>query len=620
MDAESFVALIQELELRAKADPRGYQAHVLDLAVLGYAYLIGVVVLLVAMTIFLTVTLKGLSFKLVLPLVIVIYAVLRALWVRVPAPTGIRLQAADAPKLFALVQSLADRLHAPRVDTILIVPELNAAVVQHPRLGIFGWYHNYLLIGLPLLQAMSDAEWQSVLAHELGHLSGRHGWFGAWIYRSRETWAQLIQSLEAKQSSVGKFFFGSFLRWYAPTYSAHTFVLARAHEYEADAASAEIVGAATARRALLRRVTASALAEGFWNSIGSRAEAEPEPPQNVYQRLRLALLGSPGPGSDTIGEAWSRKAGYDDTHPALSDRLKALGWTAEDGEPPRAPEPLGEPSAANVYLGPVEERLASEYDAKWTGSISEQWKARHSTTKAARERLRALDDRPEDSLGEDEEWERIAACLTLDDEDRAARLCDALLERHPAHAAANFRMGQLLLRRGDAGGVARIEAAMRGDPEAIVAGCILLVQFHESRGDEERVKHYRTIGLERQQLLQDAGRERKFMTKHTQLAPHDWPPEQVAALSDQLARYPDLGEAYFARRVVRYLPEQPCFVLCIVLRTAWWQPYDAKRATALARRIATEVTSPVPYQVFCLTRALKPVRKALMRIPGARVA
>jgi hypothetical protein len=161
---------------------------------------------------------------------------------------------------------------------------------------------------------------------------------------------------------------------------------------------------------------------------------------------------------------------------------------------------------------------------------------------------------------------------------------------------------------------------MRGDPEAIVPGCILLMQFHDSRGDEERVKHYRTIGLERQQVVQDAERERTLLTKHTQLVPHDRPPEQVRALADQLARYPDLGEAYFARRVVRYLPEQPCFVLCIVLRRAWWQPHDDQRAKALARRIATEVTSPVPYRIFCLAGALKPVRNALMRIPGARVA
>jgi hypothetical protein len=35
------------------------------------------------------------------------------------------------------------------------IDDFNAAVVQAPRLGLFGWYRNYLLIGLPLAKALT---------------------------------------------------------------------------------------------------------------------------------------------------------------------------------------------------------------------------------------------------------------------------------------------------------------------------------------------------------------------------------------------------------------------------------------------------------------------------------
>jgi Zn-dependent protease with chaperone function len=55
-----------------------------------------------------------------------------------------------------------------------------------------------------------------------------------------------LQTLEAKRSRVVQFPFNSFLEWYAPYFNATTFILARAHEYEADAASAELMGVETA--------------------------------------------------------------------------------------------------------------------------------------------------------------------------------------------------------------------------------------------------------------------------------------------------------------------------------------------------------------------------------------
>lgn len=620
MDDAEFGALVRRLEQRATAQPTGYRLRVLGLAALGYGYMVGVLLLLVALAVVLVLTLRGLAFKLVVPLVVVIAAVARALWVRMPAPEGIELRESDAPRLFELVRTLQRRLDAPRVDTILIVPDLNAAIVQLPRLGLFGWYRNYLLIGLPLLQALDDTEWQAVLAHELGHLSGRHGRFGAWIYRTRVTWGTLLPVLEASKSTVGRFLFSGFSKWYGPWFNAYTFVLARAHEYEADGAAAEVAGAETAVRALLRIEVAEHVSGGFWDSIQARVKEQPDPPRDAYQQLRSALVAEAAgaTAAERIAEAWRRETRFDDTHPALADRLRALGWPVEDGPPP-VPEPLARPSAASVYLGATELRLAETYGERWAGQIKESWQARYQILTEARATLTQLDDREAASLSIDEEWQRIAACRTLGESERIEQLCVELLAREPAHVSARFSLGRVRLERGDPGGVAHMEEAMRQDADAIVPGCLVLMQHFEASGQPERVEHYRKVGLERQTLVAKAEEERRFMTPKAPLEPHDWSPAMVASLQAQLARFPQLGEAYLARRVVTFLPETACYVLCILPRTPWWAMHDKKRAATMVHSIATTVEGPVSFQVYHLVGPLKPMRRRLMKLDGARV-
>ena len=92
---------------------------------------------------------------------------------------------------------------------------------------MFGWLNNYLVLGLPLLRALSPAEFRAVLAHEFGHLSGKHGRFSGWIYRVRQTWIQILVSVH-QERSYASFLFEPFLEWYAPYLNAYSFVLARA--------------------------------------------------------------------------------------------------------------------------------------------------------------------------------------------------------------------------------------------------------------------------------------------------------------------------------------------------------------------------------------------------------
>jgi Zn-dependent protease with chaperone function len=177
MKEENFASLIHSLENFAATRPGLYRLRVGLLAALGYLYLLFIVSILLAIV---AVTLFNLSFNWItlkilwIPLALV-GLVLRSLWITIPEPDGSRLTREQAPALFDLVTEVRKTLDGPTIHEVMISDEYNAGIVQIPQFGMFGWQHNYLVVGLPLLRALNRAEFRSVLAHEVGHLSGKHG-------------------------------------------------------------------------------------------------------------------------------------------------------------------------------------------------------------------------------------------------------------------------------------------------------------------------------------------------------------------------------------------------------------------------------------------------------------
>src|SRR5919106_622231 len=299
MKAEQFHTLVKRLEETARRDPSGYRTRVALLAVLGHAYVWGVLLLVVgalALVAWLTVAAgrsSGLANNLAIPLVVFAAAIVRAMWVRFDRPEGRRLSPGDAPEVFGLVRALTERLVTPRFHEILVTFDFNAAVSQTPRLGFLGWYRNSLLLGLPLMEAMSPEEFRAVLAHEMGDLSRQHGRFGAGIYRTRAMWGRLIERLEA-QRHWGYRVFDWFLSRWAPYFNAYSFVLARRHEYEADRFAAEVTGAEHLGRALRRlEVVGAYLDQRVWPDVLATVERSSEPPEGVPGRLAEALRRAP---------------------------------------------------------------------------------------------------------------------------------------------------------------------------------------------------------------------------------------------------------------------------------------------------------------------------------------
>ena len=394
---------------------------------------------------------------------------------------------------------------------------LNAGVLQVPRLGVFGWQTNYLMLGLPLMLALSPDQFRAVLAHEVGHLSRSHSRFSGWVYRVRRIWVQLLVSLEEARHG-GLSLLVPFVRWYAPYFNAYTFVLARADEYVADRCAAEVCGAErTAQALIMAELRGHFFGEEFWSYLFEWGRDRPEPPPSLMAALGDAYVsGLSGRTAERRYEqALEERTGTDDTHPALRDRLAALGFRGAPGGPldlPRPPLPLPAPEPSNsaeAYLGPMLPRFSASLEAAWRDQVAADWREAYQKAQAASNRLESLDRQAgREPLNLEEAWERVALTTQLHGETAAAPLLRDFVREYPNHAPANYLLGRTLLEQDDAQGVALLQRAASADPQTKPPSYTAIAEFLRRHGQPAEAARYLHLARQSQPDASRAGTAR----------------------------------------------------------------------------------------------------------------
>ena len=489
---EQYRELIAKAEATAAANPRLYKLQLALLAGLGIGYIVLLVVAVAACGFFIASLLLASK-----SLALIKYALLplaggsalaRALWFRLPAPQGRRVTPAEVPALFAEIEYVRKMVRAKSVHEVLLTPDFNAAVVQVPRLGLLGWPKRYLIVGIPLLACLPPYQVRAVLAHEFGHLAQNHAHFGNWIYRIRESWYRILEGLPARRGRITRLV-TRFFDWYAPQFNAYSFVLARANEFEADRESARVTSRADAGDALAAVYSRSDYIDTrFWGEFYARAQTQAEPPLQPFSDYVAALRSIPAQHSAcSLASALARETGLNDTHPSLKDRLAALDVQ------PNIPLSF-QLSAAHTWLQERRLPLMDEFNEVWRESIAGHWKERHEFFRETNDKLSRYEALAVSSeLSAEEQWEYACALETLRGGRAALPVLDRLLQRSPAHAAACYARGRILLEEDEERGVADVERAMQLDEAAREPGSQLLYSFFYARNQLRRCDKYRHI-------------------------------------------------------------------------------------------------------------------------------
>lgn len=488
----SYAQMVERLAAQAAAGLGSYQLRVAAAALLGYAVVLTLVATLLGVSGWIvTVMIKANSFSiggvnLALGAGLIGLGIARTFWVPLEPPQGISLQRSDAPRLYAMIDEIAASIGVRPADHVQLTDDFNASATQHPRFGIFGWHETYLQVGLPLLQALSAAEARAVLAHEFGHFAGSHSKFGAWVYRARQTWAQISERFP--DGFVAKLL-GRFFRWYGPWFNAYSFVLARQQEFDADAISARVAGSATAARALAR-VGASARRydHDFWAAYWDGAERSPTPSPYPYSASASYLAESGEIEGAHLQSALAARTDLEDTHPSLSDRLLALGEAAPVLEP--CPDP-----AAESLLWPSLDRLTAQLDEAWWQVASENWRERYDERVQAEARYGELARMAaEGPLPSAEMLEFALLTERCETANQALSRFASLAGPTEDGRAARYHQARLMLAAGDPAGLDVIDALMAEDPTWCATAADLAADF--LRGDAlqaDRLAGYEAI-------------------------------------------------------------------------------------------------------------------------------
>jgi hypothetical protein len=422
---------------------------------------------------------------------VTLVGLIRALWVRIAEPSGLRVSEEETPRLYAAIAEVARKMGGVQVHSVSVSSDFNACIVQTPRWGIFGNYRNHLEIGLPLAMALNVDELKAVIAHEMGHLSQAHGKFGAWIYRQRVTW----HALESKFSNpVGIFdqILGAFYGWYAPYFYAYSFVLARNHEYVADRAAAHATSPAAIGAALTKLELAGRfLSEVFWKRLYDQVEKQPDPPYLPHAVMPRAFKAAENQWArpDWLEQSLKSYAADDDTHPSLSERLAALDLE------PSMPMHDADHTALSLFH-PATPMLVKFFDDEWQQDTGPKWRKRYTEINEAKAKLTLLDDAATDDLKEQEIWEKALLLLEVDQDVEAMETLDVLLARGGEYPKAHLLMGRMLLDRADDRGLQHLLLAVEQDleltDEAGRAGYLYLIR----RGREPEAKRFWTKAQE----------------------------------------------------------------------------------------------------------------------------
>ncbi|HET9157057.1 MAG TPA: M48 family metalloprotease [Myxococcaceae bacterium] len=223
----------------------------------------------------------------------------------------------EAPRLHAFVQEVASRCGAARADEIGLEGGAGASIGIERR-GLRRIRR--VNIGFPLFAFLDREELSAVLAHEFGHHQGGDLLLGPWVYRTRASLAQAVDSLEGSA-----FFLDVPFRAYGRMFLDVSGSVSRGQELAADARSVSAYGRRAAWSALEKIHRLAPRWSVYLHAVAiSVIEHGCRVPLLEGFRMFLARQTLREDLQRRVEEIEARAPTPADTHPPLGERLAAI--------------------------------------------------------------------------------------------------------------------------------------------------------------------------------------------------------------------------------------------------------------------------------------------------------
>lgn len=517
-----------------------------------------------------------------------------ALWVRVPAPVGIRVLRKDAPDLFTMIDRVRAHGQLPKLTQVLLTLDATAGLASRPMfLGWFGPSRHVLLLGVQLLASLSSEQVQSVLAHEFSHLRRGDNRSTTWGFRVRTAWMRLATSGNNALSPLIKII--------GPKLDAWTFASARAAEYDADRFAAELTDARTVGDALLRTTLVTEYIENQYMPTFFDAAGRDEAPPKDFQRALLGHLrggGADEPGRRELERALRDQTSFEDSHPSLCDRLRRVGYDqvvgiADPLDWPVPPQPVHD-ALRVLFDASFVERSLELFDADFHLMLAEAWAVRRKDIEASAadlagksDSLLPLVDLSEVPTNRDMDALIHTGSIVMDAQgvDASMPWFHRVLQLDAEHPIANAMVGQELMKQEDQAGLVHARRAIELDPRMVVNLGEPMYLYLRGQGRVQEAEAFQAQVQDMIELLQKAEIERVSVASGKKLERHDFSEYEVLRLHEDLDRCPELECAYLYRQKIKHLAKVPAYALAVKFKLPWHRLVTEGRERRLAEQV-----------------------------------
>lgn len=561
MTVQEFETLVNKLEKQASANPKLYRFKVIMLTGIGFGYVaLFLSLFLFLMAISIAMIADGNftfgNVKVLLLTGTLSFFIIKALIVKMEMPEGYYLQREEAPKLFEMIESLRHKLNTPHIDKIVLDSEFNASVAQISAYGMFGKKRNVLVIGIPLLTALSQQQFTAVLAHELAHISNSDTALGARIYRLRMSWGRLLHSLEENEQ-FGTFIFKKFFQWFYPRFDAYTFAMARQEEYEADRSAAAVTSPQAMGEALaVTSVAAPYFYRDFYSELFeecAKTNSVPQPYSNFSEKYQTL---SDQKANHYFDEQLAEESYMTDTHPCLKDRLSALGAAAQ--------LPERQQESALDYFFAYPGRVLSDFNSMWVDYNQDTWKEEIDNFNDSKQRYEELSNKQVSSL--EELLEKAYLTAEFNSLEAAIPFYEEIAAKYSQDqrtAGALLTLGEHYLESKETAkkGIQLINHGASYDWELRLPALDLLCGYYYETEQSDLFEQTREELEKWEEIVEASNEECDFIQPTDHFTTHDKERKEILAGMNQLAQFREITKAYLVRKQITSIPERKQYVI-----------------------------------------------------------
>ncbi len=314
---------------------------------------------------------------------------LRIFQLHFPRVQGLKLSRKQAPALYSLVEGVYKLTARPAIENIVLTDQYELRIEATPRFGFPFLMSNTLVVGMPMLQTLSETQFRGEVMRRLGQYASGRFRFTHWIYRSCLLWRRYQHALQ-KRGRMSEIPLRWFFSLYTPLFTGFSVPAVRREELAADSAVLEWLN----DRDYFETIKSGAIADiflesCFWQKVyrslraGSQVKKDVLNPFEELEHIS-GHLKSKAFRQKCLQKAFSAEQDFLKISPVLHVRMDNIGQSK------LRDVPIVEKTAAAACLGNTRKTYLPIINKLWRVTTFAVWKANDEKRRMDIKTIKAL--------------------------------------------------------------------------------------------------------------------------------------------------------------------------------------------------------------------------------------